>query len=152
MSKALLIALALMLGSLMFLGCSEDDDGGPTGNGDGHPPAEMIGSWIFQSATVNGAAANLPDVMEWHVGSVQARLHIQENSAYVYDEVLVGGGQNWWESGFVYVEGGEIDINVQQDGDGPVNETEYATYTLAEGVFTLTMQDEGDTVVFTLMQ
>jgi hypothetical protein len=64
---------------------------------------------------------------------------------------LVGtGGQLWFEVGFVFVEGGEIDINVIEDPDGPVNETSFLTYTLVGDTLTLTEVDMGTTVVFSL--
>ena len=148
------LALIFLLAGLLILGCGSDDDDGdngdPTGNEDGHPPTAMLGTWVFQSVAVDGVVASLADVLEWLPETVGAEINIQTIGTYVYQEVNASGGQLWWESGFVYVSGNEIDINVLQDGDGPVNETSYLTFTLESGTLTLTETDEGATIVFTL--
>lgn len=146
------IVSGLALLGLLALGCGDENSGGTSGTGDGHPPAEMVATWLFQSVTVDGGAADLADVMDWVPGAVSAEIDIQANGAYVFSQLDGGGGQLFFESGFVYVDGDEIDINVQQDSDGSVNETDYATYTLAGDSMTLTQTDGGATVVFTLMK
>ncbi|MCP4572680.1 MAG: hypothetical protein GY838_10050 [bacterium] len=140
----------LLLSLLIAAGCGGDDDddtGGPQG---GKPPAEMVGSWVFQSVTLDGAAANLATVLEWQPATVQSRFHVQDNSAYVYEEVNAAGGQLWFESGWIYVDGDELDLNVLQDSNGSVDETSRLGFTLAGGVMTIQENDEGVVVVFTL--
>lgn len=149
------LPLVFLICGLLVLGCGDDDDddnGDPTGNNDGHPPAAMVGVWVFQSVTVNGVAGSLAAVLEWNPDTVGAEIQILTNSTYIYQEVDTNGGQLWFESGFVYVDGNEIDINVLQDQDGPVNETAFLTFTLVGGVLTLTEVDEGTPIVFTLTQ
>jgi len=150
MLNARTIAMLLVLLALIATGCGDDDDEGPEGVGSGKPPAAMVGTWTFQSVTVNGAAAALDTTMEWKPGAVSARFHVQSNSAYVYDEVDTRGGQLWWESGFVFIDGNEMDINVQQNGDGPVNEMVRVGFTLTTDQMTTTEVDGGNTIVFTL--
>lgn len=125
---------------------------GPDGepSGDGKPPAAMVGTWTFQSVTVDSAAADLATVMDWVPGTIAARINVQANGAYVYEEVDAGGGQLWFESGFLFVDAGEIDINVQLDSSGPVNEMTVATFTLTGGTLTLQQVEQGSTIVFTL--
>lgn len=149
MSRATLLTAITLFSLLLIAGCSEDEDD-PGGASGGKPPAAMVGTWIFQSVTVDGGAASLATVMEWQPNSVEARLHIQANGAYVVEEVNAMGGQLWFESGFVFVDGGEMDINVQQDSDGPVDETSMVTFTLNAGTMTITENDGGTIVVFTL--
>lgn len=152
--KSLFSYLVLLLCSIALMGCPESDSvSNPDGNGnedEGKPPAEMLGVWKFQSASVNGNPVALSDLMDWVPMAVRAEIQILENGAYVYQEVNSQGGQLWFESGFVYVEGGEIDVNVQQDGDGARMETVFFTYTLSNGIFTLTENDEGDIVVLVM--
>lgn len=87
-------------------------------------------------------------VLEWHAGVVRAEFYIRADGTYVYQEVNQQGGQLWFESGFVFVDGNEMDINIQQDGDGPVSETNPVTFTLAGDVLTITES----TTVFTLVR
>jgi len=140
-----------LLSALLAFGCGSDDESsGPTDPDKGHPPEEMLGSWTFRSVTVDGAAADLSDVMDWVPSAVEAHIQVLENGAYVYEEVDSRGGQLWFESGFVYVEGGEIDVNLQLDGDGRQEETSFLSYTLSAGIFTLQENDKGTVTVFTL--
>jgi len=139
---------------IAFLSCSESTNNSTDSDGDGKPSAEMIGSWIFTSVTVDGNPVNLSIEMEWVAGAVEARLHVYENSAYAYEQVDTKGGQLWAESGFVFVDESEneIDINVQQINGSSVTETVYVTYTLIGNTLTLTEIDEGTTIVFTLIK
>ena len=109
--------------------------------------------WVpgdFKASSSTETPPPLSDALEWHDGVVAARFHIQTNSAYVYEEVDTRGGQIWYEHGFVYVDGNEIDVNILGDGDGPVEETSFLTFTLQGDVFTLQESEDGTTTVFTL--
>jgi len=140
--------MLLLLATMLAFGCGDDDEDDATGPGSGKPPAGMIGSWTFDSVTVDGTLDTLASVLEWKPAAVGARMDIQANSAYVYDEVDAGGGQIWFESGFVFVDGSEIDINTLLDGDGAVNETSFLTFTLGTDVMTLREVYMGKTNVF----
>jgi len=111
----------LLVCSVLMAGCGTED---PTEvEQDFSPSADMVGTWIFQSVTVNGSPAQLSDVLEWLPATVEARLHVLANGAYVYEEVNSSGGQLWAESGFVLVnfEIDEFELNVQADTDGPAS-------------------------------
>ena len=75
---------------------------------------------------------------------------MQSNSAYVYEEVASNGGQLWFESGFVFIDGNEMDVNAQLDSDGQLNETRRFSFTLSGDTITLSQVVQGDTYVFTL--
>ena len=140
----------LIAGALLVSCASEDDDSSTDSGASGKPPAEMVGDWIFQSATVDGTPVPLDSIMEWLPQTVQAKLHVQANSAYVFEEVNNIGGQLWFESGFVFIDGAEIDINAQLDSDGPANETTRWSFTVNDTMFTLSRVDSGQTVMYTL--
>jgi hypothetical protein len=142
----------VVLVSLLLSGCGPTDPTDMEEEQDFHPTAEMVGTWIFQFATVDGVAASLTDVLEWLPGTVESRLHIQANGAYVYEEVNSSGGQVWFESGFVIVntEINEFELNSQLDSDGAAVDVVTATYTLVAGVFTLEVEEFGTTTVYTL--
>lgn len=147
------LLLVILFGSILFLAaCKEDGESGdPTGTGNGgKPPPEMVGSWVYESVTVDGSAATLAAVMDWTAGAVEARLHVQASSAYVYEEVNAMGGQLWAESGFIFIDGDELDVNVQFDSDGPTNEMIRMGFTLATDTLTLRQDEAGSTLEFTL--
>lgn len=138
---------------LTIFSCSSEDENS-AGPDDGHPPTEMIDTWIYQSVTVDGVPSNLGVVMEWDPNAVEARFHIiNDIGSYSYEEVNAVGGQLYGESGFVYVEGNEIDINKLQDGQGnPIDETNYMTYTLVIDTLTLQENDAGSIFIYTLLR
>ena len=144
----LLVFFSLMLGA-----CTQDrddDEGGDDGGG--HPPAEMLGSWDFDSATVDGTPTPLADALDWHPQAVSADIQIMTNGAYAYQEVNGSGGQLWSESGFIFVDGDELDMNVQHNTDGPASEMTRMAWTIDAGVFTLEFVESGETVVLTLLR
>jgi len=143
---------ALVLTSLLILGCSGDGDGdGGTGPGSGHPPAEMVDSWEYASVTVNGSAASLSTVMEWVPGAVSARAHIlRADGTFAYEEVNAAGGQLYSNTGFVFIDGDEMDINFFADNGIDIEETIRVAWTLVGDVLTWTQTDNSDTLVFTL--
>ena len=61
------LATWLLILSIFAIGCSDsgDDDDGPAGPGGGAPPAAMVGTWTYQSVTINGSAASLSAVLDW---------------------------------------------------------------------------------------
>ena len=145
----------ITIGSLLLLaviaGCSSSDkDEPPMGSFTMPPPPQMVGSWIFQSVTVNGAAASLASVQEWVPQTVQSKVHIQANNAYIYEEVNISGGQLWFESGFLVIEGDSVDIVAQMDSDGSSNESTRMAYTVNDTMMTLDYSEVGQSIQFTL--
>ncbi len=134
--------------------CSTNEDDSSTGPDEGHPPTEMISTWIYQTVTVDGVLSSLGVVMQWAPNAVEARLHIVNDiGSYVYEEVNSVGGQLFAETGFVFVEGNEIDINKLQDGQGnPINETVFMTFTLVADTLTLQENDAGAILFYTLLR
>ena len=145
---------------LLALACSDDSNGAAVnnndtnndngdGDGDGSPPAALVGTWDYQSVMVDGTAADLGTVLDWVPGAVAADVIIQPNGAYVYQEVNSMGGQLYFENGFVFVNGNEVDINTQGNSDGAVDEMVVAMFLVDGDTLTLTLTEDGMTVVFT---
>ena len=151
MQKVLPIFLLIFF---TIFSCSNDEDDNSTGPDDGHPPTEMIDTWIYQTVMVDNVPSNLSVVMGWVPNAVEARLHIVNDiGSYVYEEVNSVGGQLFAESGFVFVEGNEIDINKLFDGSGnPIDETIFMTFTLVADTLTLQETDQGKILVYTLLR
>jgi hypothetical protein len=134
-----------LLCGLLLVGCSgsEDDE-----SGSGIPPAELQGTWEFQSVTVNGAPQALGDALDWQPGTVAARMEIGSNG-FSISEVDSGGQQTYYEAGFVYVDGNEMELNIFGPG-GITEETIPGTYTLSGDTLIFTTVVEGDTIAITL--
>lgn len=152
MSRSHAAARLLLLSCVLVVGCGKDSTGMDQQDETGHPPAEMVGTWIFQSVTEDGSPASLADVQEWESGAVQATVTLLENGSYLYEELDGVGAQLFEEHGWVFVdqEGGTIVIHVQGDSNGPVTETANVSYTLVGGVFKLTELDGVTVYVYTL--
>lgn len=149
-----IVPIYALLFVFIIFSCSNNEDDNSTGAQDGHPPPEMIGTWIYQSVSVDSVPASLSMVMDWVPNAVEARLHIVNDiGSFVYEEVNIMGGQLWVETGFVYVDGNEIDVNILYDGDAnPVNETIFMTFTLLADTLTLQEIDDGTVRFFTLFR
>ena len=147
------LPISLLLFFTIF-SCSNNEDDNSTGSENGHPPAEMIDTWIYKSVTVNSIPSSLSVVMDWDPNAVEARLHIVNDiGSYVYEEVNSVGGQLFAETGFVHVEGNAVEINKLEDGQGnPINETVFMTFELVSDTLTLQEIDDGTTLVFTLFR
>ncbi|NOG45750.1 MAG: hypothetical protein HND50_10975 [Calditrichaeota bacterium] len=147
-----LINFVILFSMLVFFSCSESTDNSTESEGEGKPLTEMVGTWIFSSVTVDGNQDSLGTVMGWDEYAVEARFHIYENGAYAFEQVDISGGQLWSESGFIYVDENEneMDINVQQVNGTPVTETVAVTYILIEDTFTVTENEEGTLITYTL--
>ena len=149
--KALLFSL---LFGFIFISCNNNEDDSSSGPEDGHPSPELIDTWIYQSVILDTVPSILGDVMGWVPNAVEARFHIVNDiGSYVYEEVNLMGGQLYSETGYVYVEGNEIDINKLQDNQGnPINETINMTFTLVEDTLTLQEVDGGSILLYTLLR
>ena len=145
--------LPLLLVTVALAACGE---GGPTDGEDdeelGHPPAAMVASWTYQSVTENGSPASLADVLDWDPAATAARVHVQANGAYVYEEVNSAGGQLSAESGWIFVdeEGPTIEFHIQLTDAGVVDQRFTVVYGLSGSTMTLTQSVTGSTIVFNL--
>jgi hypothetical protein len=62
MNRAETLVGCVLLCGLLLVGCSGGEDDEP---GSGNPPAALVGTWVFQSVTVNGAPQALGEVLDW---------------------------------------------------------------------------------------
>ena len=142
----------ILIGCALLMGCGASSGMDADGDEDGHPPAEMVGDWNFQSATVNSVSTPLADALDWEPATTHAKLHVQANGGYQYEELNSAGAQVWAEGGWIFVdpEGGTIVIHSQYDSDGANTDEVTVEYTLAGGTLTLTVVEFADTSVYTL--
>ncbi|MDH3727840.1 MAG: hypothetical protein OER77_09945 [Myxococcales bacterium] len=147
MNRAKILVGCVLLFGLLLVGCSGDEDDEP---GSGNPPAALLGTWVFESVTVNGAPQALGDVLDWQVGTVAASMNILSNGALSISEVDAGGQQTHFEKGFVYVDGNEMELNILALDLLTIEETISGTYTLSGSTLTYTTLENGDTIAIML--
>jgi FlaG/FlaF family flagellin (archaellin) len=145
MNRAKILVGCVLLCGLLLVGCSGDEDDEP---GSGTPPAALVGTWVFESVTVNGAPQALGDVLDWQAGTVAASMSIASNG-FAISEVDSAGQETHYEAGFVYVDGNEMELNILAPG-GIIEETISGTYTLSGDTLIFTTVEEGDTIAITL--
>jgi hypothetical protein len=115
--KFILIPAVILLIALCA-GCGKDDDNpaGPQNN----VPAELLGTWYYQSATINGVQVPLGFVLGWDQGTVSARFTVGADESFVYEELNAADSVVWTESGTFTVDGNNATITITQNDDGPV--------------------------------
>lgn len=140
----------LMLMVLVNVGCNDDDN--PTGSDGDQLAAIYVGTWVFQSANVNGETATLATVMEWAEGATSARMIFEANGNYVYQEHDTNDLLLSQESGTLAIDDGDFTLTATLDGDGPINPPDVTTGTvsLSGSTMSLIILEEGNTVVFSL--
>jgi hypothetical protein len=116
----------------------------------GHPTADLIGTWVYGSVSVDTQVQDLGTFLDFATGAVEARLHIMTNSAYFYEEVDSRGGQLWAEWGFIFFNDGQLDVNRQFDTNGPAGLMTVFEYAVQDDVLFLQRYQEDARVVFLL--
>ena len=132
-TSRVLTALVSMTILIATIGCSKDKDN-PTGpDVVSSIPAGLVATWNYQSVTINGIPNSLPDVLDFDPGTIAARLTINSNGSFVYEETDSSGVVAWMERGTIAVSGNEFTSTTTSDSDGPVNPpfVEQGTYVLS---------------------
>ena len=139
MRTTMVVIVILVLGA--FAGCG-DDDKGTNGNGNGNNiPSELVATWTFESATVNGDSTSLVDI----IGSVSARITISAEGSYVFEALDSEGAVQWSETGTFSVSGNGFTLT-----DLPI--LNKGTWAVSGNQLTLTVDMEDHTVVITAIR
>jgi len=101
MRATLGIVAILVLGA--FAGCGDDDKG--TNNGGTKIPSELEGTWILDSAIVDGQGAALRILLFWQENTVSARMTIKSEGLYLYEELDSVDSVIWADTGTFSVNG-----------------------------------------------
>jgi hypothetical protein len=117
-AKNIIWGAALLV--LLFTAFSCDKDDSPTGQSPSIPQ-ELIGTWLYESATANGVPVSLDFILQWHEGTDSARFTLGADGSFLYEELDFEGGIVWIESGTFEVDGNTATITVTEDSDGPVD-------------------------------
>ena len=93
--------------------CSDDDDKGTKSTSS--VPNELLGAWTFQSASVGGMSIALSYVLPWVPSTTEARITVNTDSSYLYEDVASDSSVVFELHGTFSVEGSSF---VMSDNSG----------------------------------
>lgn len=147
-SKVVIPALIGIL--ILSSGCGKDKS---TNNPpESNIPQELLGTWTYQSATINGVPISLALILGWEQGTVSARFTVSQDGSFVYEELDANGDVIWTEYGTFEVNGNTATISITSDTDGPIDpppDPMTGTWQVEGNTLTLTTDYNGATVVLT---
>ena len=129
--------------SILFIslapGCGKDDNNPAAPTGD--VPAELLGTWYYQSASINGVQVPLGFILGWDQGTVSARFTVGSDESFIYEELNADAAVVWTESGTFTVDGNSATITITENDDGPVDPPEVlsGTWSFNEAANQLTL-------------
>ena len=141
-----ILVLILALGALQ---CKKDEDPvTPAAT----LPAEMVGTWVFQSITVNGAPANPADYFPLEQGTVGIEVDLRADGSFDWREYDAQDNITGTAQGTVTVSGNSVSMTITVVNGAPVPPQVMFTgaYAISGTTMTLTAQLEGNTLVLTL--
>lgn len=140
--------MAFML-LLTLIGACGKDKNSTSPDNNSNVPAELLGTWNYQSATINGVPISLALILQWEVGTVAARFTVYEDGSLTNEELNDNGEVVWTEHGTITVSGDSATIALTSDNDGPINppDTLSGTWQLDAGDLVLTTTYNEATVV-----
>jgi len=148
-SSKLMSAFIVLISFLIMTGCGDDDK---KINNSGDPvPSELVATWLFSSATMNGVPISSYSEISNDDAAVTSSITFTANrtwSAVEYDQ-----GQNvvYTESGTFTINGNQMNVTTTLEDGTPVNETYSATWAVASNTFILTIQETVDGVPMILI-
>jgi len=135
-SSAMILACALVLGA-----CKKDND--TVGPIEGAPPADLVGVWKMQSATVNDQPGDLAEVLDWAAGTVSSEFTVETSGLYTYRELNGQGLPTFLAAGTITVSGSSFTIAVSSINGTPIPaQRQNGTWELVGGELRLTTEQE----------
>lgn len=114
-------------------------------------PAELVGTWQFARATVDGTPVPLATVEDWSAHTVREIITLNADGTMRSEEQDAQGGVNFWVEGTLSVTGNDFTWAVTASSDpSAVGSTGSGTYALSGEVLTLTEVQSGHNIVNTL--
>jgi hypothetical protein len=121
-SAVIVTCAALLLAS----GCKKEDSSG-TGPSQEPPPPELVGTWVFQSGTLDGNPVDLAVVMEWVDGATSADFTVGADGTYSYRERDAQNNVLFNSAGTFSVSGQSATITTTSENGSPVSPPEVLT-------------------------
>lgn len=110
---------------LLAAGCGKDDDN-PADPGN-NVPAELVGTWYWDSATVNGTPISPGAILQWSDSVMTARFTVGADGSLVYEELDADSTVIQTENGTFTVSGNTATIafsEIELSGTWALNESQ----------------------------
>lgn len=153
LNRSLLLTLtAFVLG--VFIGCSGDDrgtNGKKSSTDENRIPSELVGTWTFQSVSVNDIEIELKYLFPWEPNTESIRIIVSSDGTYVFENVAGNGTVLFTDTGTFLVDGDTFQLSGTEEqpisgGTWAVSENQLIlTATTSQGyllVVVATKQDE----------
>lgn len=148
--KKFLAILAPAILTLLVMGCKDNESTNPQA---GVIPDNSIGTWRFESATINGEPTFLGIPLDWMENTVMATITMTSEGEYHYVERSAEGDILWQEDGTITAAEGDYTITITSNTDGTVDPAEIRAghYTITGNEMTMTTAINNQVVVFKLV-
>ena len=149
-SKKILVILALAVLTLLTAGCKDNESTNPQA---GVIPDNSIGTWQFESATLNGEPTFLGIPLDWMENTVTAMITMTSEGEYHYVERATNGDILWQEDGTITASEGDYAITITSNTDGTVDPALVlaGSYSITGNEMTMTTSINGQVVVYRLV-
>jgi hypothetical protein len=139
-ARRLVVGILLLLSLFIYFGCSDDDDDNPTNSTDPVPSA-LVGTWWFDSASINGVPATLDDLSFTDTSQTMSITFNSDrtwSSAEYYNDIEV-----FSQSGTFTVNGDTLTVTRTMMDGAPINppESYKATYSISSNELTLRQEE-----------
>lgn len=139
--KSIRIISGLLIILSFFIIANCGDDKNTSTDPESSVPPELIGTWTYQSATIDEHPIHLGFVLFWHSGTVSARFTIGADGSFFNEELDSAGVVHWTENGTFTVDGNNATITLTSNDDGAIEPPKVlsGTWALNENENELTM-------------
>ncbi len=87
-------------------------------------PEELVGTWDYQSVTIDGIDAVLRLILDWQEETVRATLSISSDGSFVNSEYSADDSVMWFEDGNLAVNSNNFTITFYNNSNGVISPPE----------------------------
>ncbi|RKX29739.1 MAG: hypothetical protein DRP47_00915 [Candidatus Zixiibacteriota bacterium] len=115
-------------------------------------PDELLGTWTFQTITVDGTTTDIADIFEWDSTTVSSHIIIYADYTTRYEELDSDNSVVFYDKELFVINENSLTITAVSENGSPI-EHQYAfsgSWSISGNQLTLSTSEEGHTIVFTL--
>ncbi|UCE66809.1 MAG: lipocalin family protein [Candidatus Zixiibacteriota bacterium] len=116
--KIFKVVSILLVLAFLLAGCGKD---GTTTPNVRVFPSELVGTWNYQSVTIDGQEAVLRLILDWQEETVMAALIISDDGEFVINEYSANDSLLYFEDGTFAVNGNYFTITIYNNSNGVVS-------------------------------